>query len=192
MFTLFRTLAAVRGAKALHPRGTVHTGRLVRHGLTPGTGVAWIDEPGTDRAVVRTSRGAGLPAPWPDVLGLALRVESPDGRPWDVLLSTTLGRRVPFPRRDARSGLHSSIAAFRGPRGPLLLGARHVGGRFLVAVATPRGPWRPFAELLLDEGGTDEPITFEPVHNAVAGLSVPQRWRRIREPGYAGSRQGRR
>ncbi|WP_432514228.1 hypothetical protein [Kineococcus sp. SYSU DK001] len=198
---LFRTVAAVRGAKALHPRGTVLPGTLRRHGLHPGTGVRWVDEPGEDRVVVRFSRATGLPAPLPDVLGLALRVELADG-PGDLLLSTTLGRRVPWPRRDARHGLHSSIAAFRAPSGRLLVGARHVGGRYLLAVAAPRGPWRPFAELHLDPGdagdagdagdGHDEPLTFEPVRHAVPGLTVPAGWRRLREPAYSGSRRGRR
>ncbi|WP_432544343.1 catalase family protein [Kineococcus sp. SYSU DK002] len=190
---LFRTVAAVRGAKALHPRGTVLPGTLRRHGLHPGTGVRWVDEPGEDRVLVRFSRATGLPAPLPDVLGLALRVESPDGDPWDLLLSTTLGRRVPFPRRDARHGLHSSIAAFSSPSGRLLVGARHVGGRYLLAVAAPRGPWRPFAELHLRAGDRhDEPLTFEPVQHAVPGLAVTPGWRRLREPAYSGSRRGRR
>ncbi|PRY11535.1 hypothetical protein [Kineococcus rhizosphaerae] len=190
---VFRSLARVRGAKALHPHGAVLAATVVRHGLRPGTGVGWVDDPGEDRALVRFSRGAGLPAPLPDVLGLALRVESPDGDPWDLLLSTTLGRRLPFPRRDARSGLHSSIAAFAGPRGRLLVGARWVDGRFLLAVATPRGPWRPFAELHVHgRAAVDEPVTFEPVRHAVPGLAVPERWRRLREPAYAGSRRGRR
>ncbi|NYD22821.1 hypothetical protein [Kineococcus aurantiacus] len=191
--TLFRAVAAVRGTKVLHPRGEVHAGTLVRHGLRPATGVAWVDEPGEDRAVVRFSRGAGLPAPLPDVLGLALRVQSPDGDPWDLLLATTLGRRVPFPRRGTGSVVYSSIEAFTTPRGRLLVGAREVGGRFLLAVATTRGPWRPFAELHLRDGDAgDEPLTFEPVRHAVPGLEVPPRWRRLREPAYDGSRRGRR
>ncbi|WP_432565252.1 hypothetical protein [Kineococcus sp. SYSU DK003] len=191
--SLFRSVAAARGGKALHPRGQVRAGTLVRHGLHPATGVTWIDEPGRDRVVVRFSRGAGLPAPWPDVLGLAVRVDSPDGDPWDLLLSTTLGKRLPWPRRDVRSGVHSSIAAFRTPGGDrVLVGARYVRGRFLLAVAAPRGPWRPFAELHLAPGAHDEPLTFEPVQHAVPGLEVSPRWRRLREPAYAGSREGRR
>lgn len=186
----FRCLARVRSARALHPRGDVWTGTVLRHGLTPATGVPWIDTPGQDSALVRLSRGAGLPPPWPDVLGLALRVRSPGGDPWDLLLSTTLGRRVPWPRRAPERGVHSSIAAFRAPAGPLLVGARFRGGRFLLAAAAPRGPWRPFAELLLHEP-VDVEVTFEPVLNPLTGLVVPEVWRRLREPAYAGSRAGR-
>lgn len=186
----FRCLARVRSARALHPRGDVWTGTVLRHGLTPATGVPWIDTPGQDSAIVRLSRGAGLPPLWPDVLGLALRVRSPGGDPWDLLLSTTLGRRVPWPRRAPEHGVHSSIAAFRAPAGPLLVGARFRGGRFLLAVTAPRGPWRPFAELLLHER-VDVEVTFEPVLNPLTGLVVPEVWRRLREPAYAGSRAGR-
>lgn len=191
---LFRTVAALRSAKALHPRGAVVEGTLTRYGLHPPTGVAWLDEPGTDDVLVRLSRGGGLPDPLPDVHGIALRTTSPTGDPWDLLLATTLGRRIPWPRRRVAGALHSSIAAFAAPRGPLLVGARSHGRGFLLAVAAPRGPWRVFAELHLhqdpDRAG-DRTLTFEPVLHAVPGLAVPPWWQRVREPGYAGSREGR-
>ena len=194
LFDLFRTVAATRSAKALHPRGAVVRGQLVRHGLRPATGVPWIDDPGVDEVLVRFSRGAGLPAPLPDVQGLALRSTSPDGAPVDVLLATTLGRRVPWPRRRSTGVLHSSIAAYRAPGGPLLLGARSHGAGFLLAAAAPRGPWRPFGHLHLADDparAQDAPLTFEPVLNAAPGLTFPWFWRRLREPAYAGSRVGR-
>ncbi|WP_432523796.1 hypothetical protein [Kineococcus sp. SYSU DK006] len=194
---LFRTAAAVRSGKALHPRGAVVPATVVRHGLSPRTGVGWVDEPGEDRALVRLSRGAGLPPPLPDVLGLALRVTSPAGEPWDLLLASTgegvLGRRLPQPRRWP-GAFCSSVAAFTTPGGPLLVGAKERGGRWLLAVARPRGTWRPFAELVLHADprtADDEPLTFEPVRHAVPGLGFSRRWRRVREPGYAGSREGR-
>lgn len=192
---LFRTVAALRSGKALHPHGAVVEGTLVRFGLRRATGVAWVDRPGTDEVLVRLSRGGGLPEPLPDVHGIALRTTSPDGDPWDLLLATTLGRRVPWPRRRVEGALHSSIAAFAAPCGPLLVGARSHGDGFLLAVAAPRGPWRVFAQLHLrqdpDRAG-DRTLTFEPVLHAVPGLEVPAWWQRLREPGYAGSRAGRR
>lgn len=194
LYDLFRAVAAARTAKALHPRGAVVAGTLVRHGTRPATGVAWIDGTGVDEVLVRFSRGAGLPGPLPDVQGLALRSTSPGGAPVDVLLATTLGRRVPFPRRGTTGVLHSSIAAYRAPSGPLLLGARSHGPGFLLASAAPRGPWRPFAELHLRDDparAQDAPLTFEPVLNAAPGLEFPSSWRRLREPAYAGSRAGR-
>lgn len=192
---LFRTVAALRSAKALHPRGAVVEGTLVRSGLRRATGVPWIDEPGVDEVLVRFSRGGGLPEPLPDVHGIALRTTSPDGDPWDLLLATTLGRRVPWPRRRAEGVLHSSIAAFAAPCGPLLVGARSHEGGYLLAVAAPRGPWRVFAALHLDRDparAPDRTLPFEPVLHAVPGLAIPPWWQRVREPGYAGSREGRR
>ena len=64
---------------------------LERPGTRPEIGIPWLDAAATDPAVVRMSRGAGLPAPLPDLLGLAIRL--PGGaEPVDLLLSTT-GRR---------------------------------------------------------------------------------------------------
>src|SRR4051812_33102174 len=62
-------LAAWRRGKPMHPRGAVFDAVLDRQGSRSHEepwGVPWFDEPGTDVAVVRLSRGAGLPAPLPD------------------------------------------------------------------------------------------------------------------------------
>jgi len=107
-----RTLGAIfsvagalrtRGRKALHPNGEVRPGVVHRHGCRARTGVAWIDEPGTDRVVVRLSRATGLPGFLPDTWGLAVRVPCQDGSHGDLLLATTgtgpLGRFVLRPTR---------------------------------------------------------------------------------------------
>ncbi|MCI2237825.1 hypothetical protein MO973_41390 [Paenibacillus sp. TRM 82003] len=196
--TAFRLAASLRRGKAVHTRGAVVAGEVVRHGLTDPVGVPWVDEPGTDRAVVRLSRAAGVPRPLPDVLGLAVRVSGPDGEPRDLLLSTTFdtgaGRRLLRPALDHRSGTHSSVAAFRTPTGPLLAGARWRDGAYTLAVAAPRGPWRPFARLHLHQDpatAPDRTITFDPGRYPVPGLEMPAGWLRLREPAYAGSRAGR-
>ncbi|WP_432496953.1 hypothetical protein [Kineococcus gypseus] len=195
---LFRTAGSLRRGKAVHTLGAVVAGEVVRHGLREPTGVAWLDEPGVDRAVVRLSRAAGTRRPLPDVLGLAVRVAGPDGEPRDLLLATTgdtgLRRRVLRPALDWRSGTYGSVAAYRTPAGPLLLGARWRSGRFLLAVAAPRGPWRPFAELRLHEDPATAPdrvLTFDPGRYPVPGMDLPMAWLRVREPAYAGSRAGR-
>ena len=194
----FRLAATLRSAKAVHTVGGVVEAEVVRHGLQPATGVAWVDEPGVDRAVVRFSRGAGLPAPLPDVLGIAVRVSGPDGDPWDLLLASSADRwpvrRFPLPSRHWRHPTYSSISAFHTSRGPLLVGARWRDGRFLLAVAGPRGPWRPFAELrLLDDPSTapEQVISYDPVLHPVPGLDMPVGWQHVREAAYAGSRDGR-
>lgn len=95
----FDLLARARSGKPLHPRGTVTTGRLTIDAAGPGrttgpTGVPLLDEPGSHPCLVRTSRSIGLPAPWPDVQGLALRLPQDDGAGVADLLLASTGRGV--------------------------------------------------------------------------------------------------
>lgn len=74
-----------------HPTATGVTGRLLT-GLVSGTGrIRPATKPlhprGDVEVVVRRSRGAGLPALWPDVNGLTVRVPTRDvGAAGDLLL----------------------------------------------------------------------------------------------------------
>lgn len=61
-------------AKPFHPRGHVVTATLHRFGAEPRTGAEWLDTAGVDEVLVRQSRAIGLPAPLPDIFGLAVRV----------------------------------------------------------------------------------------------------------------------
>src|SRR5689334_13350477 len=81
-------VAARPAAKPLHPRGSVVTGTLHRFGADAKAGVAWLDQPGDDRVLVRRSRAIGLPSPAPDVFGLAVRVPT-DGGYGDLLFAST-------------------------------------------------------------------------------------------------------
>ena len=64
-------IAARPAAKPLHPRGSVVRGALHRFGAAARTGAPWLDRTGDDRVLVRQSRAVGLPAPVPDIFGLA-------------------------------------------------------------------------------------------------------------------------
>jgi hypothetical protein len=71
----FRLLARLRRGRALHPLGVGYHARLE---ITPGAG-RWAGArllvPGARYdAVVRFSRGGGLPEPLPDALGVAVRL----------------------------------------------------------------------------------------------------------------------
>lgn len=196
----FGALSLVRrAAKPLHPHGEIHAASIHRYGVTPPAGVPWLDEPGTDDAIVRFSRAAGLPAPLPDVLGIALRVRS---GPADVLLATT-GRRgiARFwlqPRREPliAETAYTTLLPYRGPRGPLLLAAfpnrdgDHLSLR--LAFSGANGPWREFGTVLVDsEPGTDELVSFDPIRNPLPGLP-PYEWvTRLREGAYAAAREHR-
>lgn len=206
-------LARWRHGKPMHPRGAVLDGVLERHGLRPATGVPWLDTAGTDPVVVRLSRGAGLPAPWPDLLGLAIRL-SGGAEPVDLLLSTTgrgrLTRLVPVPRRDA-GALYSSIMGYRSDAGPMRFAAlpeqRHVpsdpeplartvasgGLTFTLAVARGAGGWRPFARLSLQAPAEplDPDVAFDAVAHPPPGLVADGPMARFRAPAYARARTAR-
>ena len=121
-------LARLRSGKPMHPRGAVFSAVLERHGSGSGDGwgVPWLDTAATQDAVVRLSRSAGLPAPLPDVLGLALRLPSDSGTQIDLLLSTTgrgaVTRLLPAPRRDT-AAVYSSIMGYRSDAGTLRIAA---------------------------------------------------------------------
>jgi hypothetical protein len=196
----FRALAAVRGGRrAVHPIGrTFHATARTRGGES--SGVPFLDRAGEYPALVRLSRGAGLPTFLPDVLGV---------------VSTALGRspllrHLPAPRRRLAS-VYTSMAGYRTRRGRRYLallpdrrGAR-IGAdlaavptdgraRFLVAVAGRWGRWRVIGQLVLRSPVTaeiDERLAFDPLASGVAGLHADGLLWRARRLAYRGSRKGR-
>ena len=197
-------LARLRDGKPMHPRGAVHDGVLERTGSNPPWGVPWLDEPGRSDAVVRLSRGAGLPPPLPDLLGLAVRTTEPAGGRTDLLLSTTgsgrLSRLLPVPRRDPAT-VYGSIMGYRSDAGTLRLaavGERAAGeGReglvFVLAAARGLQPWRPFGRLVLGARADppDPDVRFDAVRNPPLGLVPDGPMARFRAPAYALARVGR-
>lgn len=208
-------VARLRSGKPIHPRGVVFSAVLERHGGGGGGaawGVPWLDDAVSRTAVARLSRGAGLPAPLPDVLGLAVRVSSDDGTPIDVLMSTSgrgaLPRLLPVPRRNTAT-FYSSIMGYHSDAGTLRLAALPEGSdvvpsdptslaeavarkglSFTLAVARGRGPWVPFARLRLGEavGPLDPAIRFDAVLNPPPGLVPDGPMARFRTPAYARAR----
>ncbi|TFV76773.1 phosphodiesterase [Blastococcus sp. CT_GayMR19] len=210
-------LARLRGGRPMHPRGAVFSAVLERHGNGAGdpVGVPWLDAPATDVGVVRLSRGAGLPAPLPDLLGLAIRLPSATDAPIDLLLSTTgrgrLTRLLPALRRDA-AAVYSSIMGYRSDVGTLRIAALpesdgvpsepeqlaeevpREGLSFTLAAARGRGPWVPFGRLVL--GAPAEPldpgVRFDAVLNPPPGLVPDGPMARFRAPAYARARAAHR
>jgi hypothetical protein len=129
----FRLLARLRGGRALHPVGVGYSARLE---ITPGArrwpGAGLLVPGARYDALVRFSRGAGLPEPLPDALGVAVRL--PDaygpGRAQDFLVTSSadlpLARRLLFP---GRSFLHRSFSSALPYR---------VSGREVVTVLRPQ------------------------------------------------------
>jgi hypothetical protein len=210
-------LARMRRGKPMHPRGAVFSAVLERHGSGDGDGgrgVPWLDEAATDVAVVRFSRGAGLPAPLPDLLGMAIRLPTAGNAPVELLLTTTgcgpLRRRVPALRRDT-AAFYSSIMGYRSDAGilriaalpedddvasepaPLAAEVAREGLSFTLAVARGRGPWVPFARLVLGVPGEplDPDVRFDAVLHPPPGLIPDGPMARFRAPAYAMARQAR-
>jgi hypothetical protein len=207
-------VARRRNGRPMHPRGAVFDAVLERTGSEPPWGVPWLDATARDVVVVRLSRGAGLPAPLPDLLGLAVRLQG-DGDPVDLLLTTTgrgvATRLLAVPRRDT-AAVYSSIMGYRSDAGVVRLAAfpdgRHVpsepaplvdavarnGLRFTLAAASGRGPWRRFARLTLTTptDPRDCDVRFDAVRNPPPGLVPDGPMARFRAPAYATARaQGR-
>ncbi len=211
-------LARRRRGKPMHPRGVVLDAVLECTGGPVGWGVPWLAGTGAHPALVRLSRGAGLPQPLPDLLGLAVRLPgTADAEgPVDLLLSTTgrgrLTRWVPAPRRDA-GATYSSLMGYRTVAGPVFLaalpdpGAPPVtaepgpiaaaarAGRLAFTLAAARGPgeWQPFARLrlLAPVPEVDPDLRFDAVRNPPPGLVPDGPMARFRAPAYAAAQQGR-
>jgi hypothetical protein len=191
----------VRRPRPIHSRGVVLTGEVrwlpgARRALA---GIRWIDEPpagGVQAVTARVSRGIGLPPALPDIIGLALRLETPDG-PADLELSSTgfdvPGRFMLLPHRSASSPWYSTLLPYRGTRGPVLVGARTRRPRGLPPVdadlaarlgseewvldlfsAGLTSRWRRFAELRLSSVAEvhETPLVDTSPHTVVDGAEL--------------------
>ena len=187
--TALGVATAVRGERVFHPRGSSCRARLTVRGGA-GSGARVLDEPATHDGVVRLSRGAGLPAPLPDVDGLALRLPGlgVDGAPLDLLVNSAW--RFAF-APSALAGTWSSILPYRTCTGRLvLLGARPDAGGFDLLLAAPLGAWQPWARLTLGEPVEGERLRFAPTVGADDLVPVAL-LRSLRAWSYDASQAGR-
>lgn len=179
-------------------------------GTTATAGIRWIDaEPGEAEPVVaRLSRSIGLPSWAPDVIGLALRFETPVG-PADLELSTTgigvPGRFVLVPRRSPAGATFGTLLPYRAKNGAILVCARSAADQPLPAdldgiadslrshpwrlrlyFASPTGRWHPFADLALRCGADrdDAELRFDAVRRPLPGAGSYAWVRRLRQPSY--------
>jgi hypothetical protein len=208
---LFAAIMLVRRPRPIHARGRMLEGTLTWLGNPVESGIDWIDDPGPEPLPVRgrLSRSVGLPAPLPDVLGLALRVEA-EGRPADLELASTgfgvPGRFVLVPHRSPSSARYGTLMPYRSSLGPVLLCARPEKGPSLPAggaaldealsvqpwrlrlyFAHGAGKWHPFAELslhLIDPQPADE-LRFDAVRRVLPGAGTYEWVRALRQPSYS-------
>ena len=131
---VFGGVSRLRRGRSLHPIGVAYSATLrIAEPQPSWPGVPLLERPGEYPAIVRFSRGAGLPEPLPDVLGLSFRlldVHGP-GRHQDFLLATSLDLPV------LRHLLLPGVGFFRQPFSSVLLYA--VGGRTAVVGAHHAG-----------------------------------------------------
>jgi hypothetical protein len=85
--------SAIRRKRVFHPEGVAFRATYQATGAHHGAPL--LDEAGTHDAVVRLSRGAGLPGSLPDFLGLALRIPDAHGpdQHQDLLLVSSMSPR---------------------------------------------------------------------------------------------------
>jgi hypothetical protein len=175
-------------------RGTLH-----RVGGEEQSGVTWLDRPGQDHVLVRQSRAVGLPAPLPDVWGLAVRVPSDGAHVGDLLFATTgLGRLTRYTLTVARSPYGrpmTTLLPYRTPAGPLLLCAvLDAEGTIGLSWAVGTGAWHRFADIRLEQEAVAEPdpqLSFDPLRHELPGLENYGWVRRLREPAYRTARRSR-
>lgn len=211
----FYAAARLRARRAFHPKGHIFKASFVRGATDHGVAELLAPDGTSPRpAAVRLSKGAGVPDPIPDILGLALKLHGDENLPeQDLLLASSLpapvGRHLLVPARSFTGTFFSTILAYRTPGGLVVLGARPVQGRdgtelrdvldvrpglrFELLVAPPLGSWTALGTIEL---GEPEPpiagraIEFDPA-TTHEDLRPVGPLNRLRAPAYAASRRGR-
>ncbi len=168
-------LAPTRIVRPLQLHSELLRGRLYRHGLLPAVGAAWLDEPGQDDVLVRTSVAIGIPGALPDVHALAVRIPVAGSGTGDLLFTgsgwSRISRYVPRPQRSVPGRSMPASLAYRTPGGAVLLRARANGAEsFELACATSGGEFRVFADLRLSRSPVEEEVSFDPDGRPLPGL----------------------
>jgi hypothetical protein len=120
-----------------------------------------------------------------------------EGRDADILLSTAGSapgsRHILRPHMHPFKGVYTSITPYRAPFGLVMLAAFPASeSAFHLAVASVRGRWRRFGGLeLAAPSGADSDVLFDPVRNALPGLTLPEPLATMRAVSYRSSREGR-
>ena len=219
---LFGGLSTLRRRRSLHPDGASYHATVRLDGSGEPAGVPLLARPASHAALVRFSRGVGLPPAVPDVLGLALRlcdVHGP-GRHQDLLMATSAkppvlhhlllpGVRGPFGQP------YSTILPYRAGDSVRLFGALPLRrpardersdleeftaaaargeARFALAVAAPFRGWRAIG--LIELGAPLEAEVGERLRfnpwNTGGGIRPAGPFQGLRDPAYSASQRARR
>ncbi len=221
----FGSLAAARRARSLHPHGVAYAAELVLdrppEGTAEGRPSAALFAAGpSHHALVRFSRGAGLPQPLPDVLGLAVKLPAVygPGRDQDLLLATSgrgpLTRHLLLPARSFWARPFSSVLLYSVGGEPAVVGAVPAAApvraaeptdladlcatadagelRYGLTIAPALGRSRPVAELRIGARlGEEEAAALRfDPSNTGEGLELTGPFNGLRVPAYSASRRG--
>jgi hypothetical protein len=218
--------STLRSARVFHPDGIAHRVSITIRptaaapDATP-LGVELLDREGTYTGVARFSRGASLPEPLPDVLGLAIRIDDAHGhgQDQDILLGSSLelpvGRQLLVPNLTFRGTTLSSVLPYRlGSAGTFWLGARvcDPAGSPLVRLSALRaaiasdevsltlryasrfGAWRTFADVRFGEALSEresDALGFNVDENTGGGIEPAGFIQALRRHAYAASQAAR-
>lgn len=209
----FSALSRVRHGRALHTRGLVCRGQCTIEDKTLPLR--------SGEAVVRISKGLGLPGGLPDIVGVATRiptgtetqpVESPC---WDLLMSGPLLKFGPVPvprptlswngvqvstgtgfRYDDRVWRISARLLIPGAIDGLSLNSLResltVAGGLSLQTTSDNASHAPLGFIELDVAEPDTGVKFDPVGSVPAGVEpVPGQLTELRRSACRGSRRGR-
>lgn len=215
----FAVLSTLRRKRVFHPDGQAYDGALrLDEAALPLRDDLAIGEPMP--AIVRFSRGGGLPQAFPDVLGLAIKL--PDvygmGRDQDFLLASSgdglVAQNLLLPRKRFFHTTYSSVLPYRVDSRQIVVGAKASPSLAAlpdatfedIAAAVARGPitfdvliadlgarWRAIGVLVVDRR-LDQPkaeeLAFNP-WNTAGGLEPAGPLNVLRKSAYAGSQAAR-
>jgi hypothetical protein len=191
-------VARLRRGKPLHPRGEISRAVLEVTDPVPGAG-AFLGSRGSHAGLGRQATAMGLPAPLPDIDGLALRLVI-DGRDADLLLASTgtgrWTRHLLAPHRSRAPVPLTTLFPFETNAGRVVLGLfPAIGGAgstaYDVRASLASGRWRPLGHLTLEPmPAEDQPdLRFDPVRNTPPGLATHPAIVRLRDPAYVAARR---
>ena len=211
--------SAVRRGRIFHPDGVAHRATVRIEPTQRAYGVPLLDDQRSYDAVVRFSRGAGLPDGLPDILGMAIRVTDAHGAGahQDLLVNTALPapvvRHVFTPALGFRATYFSSILPYDVGGRTLLFGAKPLAGAhgllarlrdvdaaaasgtlaFSLLAASPLGRWRPIGTLEVGARLPDteaEALRFD-IDNTGGGIAPVGRLQDLRRSAYRRSQAAR-
>lgn len=205
---VFAWASGLRNDRIFHPKGSTFsaTARLEDEAVGLLADRSELD------ALVRVSRGIGLPHPIPDFNGVAIRLVDAHGedRHQDLLLVSSprlpIARHLLLPVPLLSWSGTGSILPYRTPRGLIVFAASALDsstvdalGKSLpmtldLSAASLLGEWRPMARLSLHERldeASDDALHFDPWHTGpdLLPAGLPNR---LRLAAYAASQAARR